>query len=605
MVQDSVDKLIPEQESVAARQTVVDATGAHIPAHIIHRAKKVLQRQSSNLLGRNRRRSLEILGPTIAPVEEERERFSSSNEERISASSSSAINDLPHEHALETRTTPKKAHVVLARSFARTFSMPTTFDEKEDQFAHFFSAESSPLSPLDEQEKGLARFFTTESLPSTALYTLDEHEEGEEEDFQYAYEISETTTMPGEEKETSRKDESPRSTLLQGDLASIPRKTLLQVDSTSTLATSHSKKSVATPDCMKIEETPELYELWESCAEWSAEQVKSMVFTTGMPWKRRLSLWPRLLGIDDEPIIFRDDVDQCIIDEIEKDVHRTIPELFSDLHRRSLRRILISYAATYRSVGYCQSMNLICGLLLIVGFDDETTLKMFTKLLDVYCPDYHSPHLSGVVRDSGVIEVLLAHWFPEIYEKMAYANIPVIWVVSEHLMTLCVREWRLDTVLWLWDIFMAFGPSAVLSTNLAIIDLYFPAEFSLNRRMTDESLDAILNGKTSKHPPKEPETLNSPLISLDPAQTTKPRPQENNPTLLNLSRRSIRSDRAKFKKSKSRVHLRDPAEILHCFRRNARNNLMTREGAHSLIRRIREFQSEITMETVNDLRSQL
>merc|ERR1719193_273736 len=81
-----------------------------------------------------------------------------------------------------------------------------------------------------------------------------------------------------------------------------------------------------TPDWMKIAETPELYEQWESCSEWSSEQLKSMAYATGLPWKKRVELWPRLLEIQDEAIPFREDAEQCMIDEIEKDVHRTFPE---------------------------------------------------------------------------------------------------------------------------------------------------------------------------------------------------------------------------------------------------------------------------------------
>merc|ERR1740123_772584 len=81
---------------------------------------------------------------------------------------------------------------------------------------------------------------------------------------------------------------------------------------------------------------------------------------------------------------------------IEIDISRTFPELrsFDANWQQRLLRVLNAYAGFNPHVGYCQGMNFVAGLLLLVSDSEEESLAVLTCLMD-------SPHfgLSGFYRE--------------------------------------------------------------------------------------------------------------------------------------------------------------------------------------------------------------
>lgn len=71
---------------------------------------------------------------------------------------------------------------------------------------------------------------------------------------------------------------------------------------------------------------------------------------------------------------------------IKIDISRTFPETekFDDSHQNKLLRILSAYSNFNLDVGYCQGMNFIAGLLLLVsGSNEEETFWMFVQLMEL------------------------------------------------------------------------------------------------------------------------------------------------------------------------------------------------------------------------------
>lgn len=123
---------------------------------------------------------------------------------------------------------------------------------------------------------------------------------------------------------------------------------------------------------------------------------------------------------------------------IEKDLHRTFPENvhFRDIIRtdadgnkveeespllQTLRRVLKCFAVYNPSIGYCQSLNFIAGLLLIF-MDEEKAFWMLVIITDRYLPGIHELDLEGVNVHQGVLMLCLRQYLPDVWQMIVERN---------------------------------------------------------------------------------------------------------------------------------------------------------------------------------------
>lgn len=77
------------------------------------------------------------------------------------------------------------------------------------------------------------------------------------------------------------------------------------------------------------------------------------------------------------------------------DVPRTFPTLLKESDRKRLTQVLSWYAGYKREVGYCQSMNYIAAIFVVMGFDDRRCFAAFRAIVDDFCSRYHGKGLEG------------------------------------------------------------------------------------------------------------------------------------------------------------------------------------------------------------------
>ncbi|KAJ3261954.1 hypothetical protein HK103_003797, partial [Boothiomyces macroporosus] len=143
--------------------------------------------------------------------------------------------------------------------------------------------------------------------------------------------------------------------------------------------------------------------------------------------------------------------------------------MFSDANgegQKNLRDILRAYALYNPTLGYCQGMGMIVGLLLM-RMNPEDSFWMLVVILENYVPDYHSESLYQLRVDAAAFELCLKKFQRPLAKHMHELkplNYMTQWFLTLYTMTL---PW--NTVLRLWDMFLHDGAKALFRAGLGIL----------------------------------------------------------------------------------------------------------------------------------------
>ncbi|CCH44932.1 GTPase-activating protein [Wickerhamomyces ciferrii] len=207
---------------------------------------------------------------------------------------------------------------------------------------------------------------------------------------------------------------------------------------------------------------------------------------------------------------------------IERDLNRTFPD---NIHFRpditgvdatktpetpliqALRRVLVAFATYQPSIGYCQSLNFIVGLLLIF-MDEEKAFWMLVIITSKYLPGVHEINLEGVNIDQGVLMLAIKEYLPSIWNQIINLNFDDSinpensdFIVKLPPITLCTSSWfmssfigilPIETTLRVWDCFFYEDSSFLFKTSLSIFKLLETKLSSIQDEM--EIFQIIQNG---------------------------------------------------------------------------------------------------------------
>lgn len=159
-----------------------------------------------------------------------------------------------------------------------------------------------------------------------------------------------------------------------------------------------------------------------------------------------------------------------IVDTIKIDIPRTFPEnIYFDAHKVELFNVLIAFAHHNSSVGYCQGLNYIAGLILIVTKDEVETFWLLKYLVEQIAIGYHTKTMLGLQRDIYVISELVKLREPLINEKINELGMPWAVILTKWLICLFSEVLPVETVLRIWDVMFIEGYKIIFRSSLAII----------------------------------------------------------------------------------------------------------------------------------------
>lgn len=218
------------------------------------------------------------------------------------------------------------------------------------------------------------------------------------------------------------------------------------------------------------------------------EQLKQLV-RRGIPIAFRPLIWKKISLSSIHRLQFPSDYYKSLLlrvnsnelepkvkNDIEKDLDRTFPEHeYFNLNgngEASLRRILSAYALHNPIVGYCQSLNFICGMMLLL-MDEEDVFWQLVTIVETLLPeDYYTRSMIGTYTDQQVLQKLIEIYLPNIHQRLEEAQLLLPLITVQWFMCIFVNTLRPEVVLRIWDIFFNEGSKVLFRIAIALFKIH-------------------------------------------------------------------------------------------------------------------------------------
>ncbi|MCD7470460.1 hypothetical protein HAX54_010362 [Datura stramonium] len=161
--------------------------------------------------------------------------------------------------------------------------------------------------------------------------------------------------------------------------------------------------------------------------------------------------------------------------QIDHDLPRTFPGhpwLDTPEGHAALRRVLVAYSFRDSDVGYCQGLNYVAALLLLVMKTEEDAFWMLSVLLEnVLVSDCYTNNLSGCHVEQRVFKDLLTKKCPRLAAHLDSLEFDVSLVCTEWFLCLFSKSVPSETTLRVWDVLFYEGAKVLFHVALAIFKM--------------------------------------------------------------------------------------------------------------------------------------
>jgi Ca2+-binding EF-hand superfamily protein len=201
----------------------------------------------------------------------------------------------------------------------------------------------------------------------------------------------------------------------------------------------------------------------------------------GLPNRLRGEMWELTSGSIylrlENPTLYADTLskfsgkESLAIDEIEKDLNRSLPEypgFQSEDGIGRLRRVLTAYSWVNADVGYCQAMNIVVAALLIY-MSEAQAFFLLSALCDRLVPGYYSTTMYGTLLDQKVFESLVEKTMPILWEHLVKSDVQLSVVSLPWFLSLYINSMPLVFAFRVLDVFFVEGPKVLFQVGLAIL----------------------------------------------------------------------------------------------------------------------------------------
>ncbi|KAI3649991.1 hypothetical protein MP228_005623 [Amoeboaphelidium protococcarum] len=161
-----------------------------------------------------------------------------------------------------------------------------------------------------------------------------------------------------------------------------------------------------------------------------------------------------------------------VFEEIEKDLHRSLPEhpAYQSDGIDALRRVLVAYSQRNPTIGYAQAMNIIASVFLL-HLPERDAFGLLCTLCERLLPDHYTRALVGAVIDQSCFEELVALQFPAVDTHLKRVNISLSMLSVPWFICLFINTLPLPIALRALDLFFHRGSTFLFQLALAIVKL--------------------------------------------------------------------------------------------------------------------------------------
>jgi hypothetical protein len=138
----------------------------------------------------------------------------------------------------------------------------------------------------------------------------------------------------------------------------------------------------------------------------------------------------------------------------------------------SLRRILQAFALHHPSIGYCQSLNFIAGMMLIFMSEEEAFWLLLTVVEKLLPPDYYTKSMVGTYVDQFVLAHIIKKYLPNIHTTLEKNHLQLPLITVQWFMCLFVNTLRPEVTLRIWDMFLNEGSKVLFRIAAALFKLH-------------------------------------------------------------------------------------------------------------------------------------
>ena len=216
----------------------------------------------------------------------------------------------------------------------------------------------------------------------------------------------------------------------------------------------------------------------------------------GIPMDKRTDVWMAISGASrrrqQEPNLYlkmlekKTSPDGILVEQISVDIPRTFPsnvkfssdqggdvdKAAGDDLQQSLFNVLLAFSNSNSSIGYCQGLNYVAGILLIITANEDRAFWLLKALVEDILPNYYAPNIPGLLTDVRVIEELLKERCPLVHSHAKDMEMPWELVLTKWLMCLFVDVLPVETALRVLDCLFYEGSKILVRVALTVILVY-------------------------------------------------------------------------------------------------------------------------------------